>query len=197
MTTHNLSFSTLVLSFLLSTVFTANVDAHDDGLTCHEHPCTENYPGGACWDGYFRDENGDDTIDYQTSGQSLIALGALIHRFDHLVALSVSAYDPTVVRQLRAAFTELRQNIFIVLSLLNRSESAVDSKESEGLHQAALIVYNTTELSLLAEFRDIYSAIREDHHFILELKDVTLYLSRRYGLPDKILVALEDAAASC
>ncbi|MET0045087.1 MAG: hypothetical protein ABW100_16385 [Candidatus Thiodiazotropha sp. 6PLUC3] len=193
--THTISLRALVISILLNTVLTANLYAHDDGLTCHEHPCTENYPGGACWDGWFRDVDAGEY--HQTSGDSLISLAALIHRFDNLVVLSVGEYDSTVVRQLRAAVTELRQNIFTILSLLNRSESAVDPNESEGLHHAALIVYTTTELSLLTEFRDMHSAIREDHHFILELKDVTLYLSRRYGLPEKILVALGDAAASC
>lgn len=196
MTIHTTSIRTLLLSLLLNAVFTTNVYAHDDGLTCHEHPCDSTDPGGGCWGGFFMDENGDG-VELQTTGQSLIALRALIHRFDNLVALSPSAYDPIAVRQLRAAFTGLRHNIYIILSLLNRSESAINSNEGDGLHRAARVVYNATELSMLAKFIDMRSAVRENHHFTVGLKDVILYLSRHYGLPEKILVALGNTAASC
>lgn len=175
---NNSFFPALVLSLLLSAVFATNVYAHDDGLTCHQHPLPYQL-----------------TRIFVTS-YGRVDIGHLTHQIDNSIGEQPQVYAPEDVRKLRRAFTEIREAIELVSSLVARADRS-GPEDNKQILSLSHVLYRSLRLNQFVSYDAIVDGVRTRSPIALDTQNLKNYLSVELGVSDTLIILLEQAAQSC
>lgn len=168
-----------------SVIFPTAVLAHDDGLTCHEHPTPIYFP-----------MNFEEIKVVYTETESGIDLDRLIHRFDNSINQQPQAYVTEDVHKLRRAFSEIREAIGLVAGLVARAGRS-GPKDTRQIQSLSFDLYSALRLDKLISYDAIVNGIRTKQPIVLDAQNLMSYLIRERDVPDNIIIILDQAAQAC
>lgn len=173
------------ITVFVSAIVSSAVLAHDDGLTCHQHPdhvVISFY--------YAKIE-----VDY-TETESRIDLDRLMHRVDNSINQQPQAYVAEDVRKLRAAISEVKEALGLVAGLVARADRK-GPEDSRQIRSLSRDLYSALRLGKLVSYSAIVNGVSTKQAVVLDRQSLQAYLTRNRGVPDSIIILLDQAAQAC
>ena len=158
--------------------------AHDDGLTCHEHPVTTLQ---------FTIVNSD--------GSGFLEVGVLQHTVENLAANKLEDRSTKFTRQdvstVMKGISEFSEMVEIVRSLVIRAERFTDKAEKEDAIKVSQHLFGSLPISNFIKF-DIF--LKENRHstsILVSIDTLVDFLILQYEIPDSLAIIVRNASQSC
>jgi len=161
--------------------------AHDDGLTCHEHPTEPGLPGV--------------TIYSDLNRNTFIGIEVLQHKFENLAANALEErsakfkqqHVSTVIRGI-SEFTEM---VEIVSRLVIRAERINDKAEKENAIKVSENLFDNLPINSFMKFDSLLKENRHSISVLVSIDTLIDFLMFKYEVPDSLLIIVRNASQSC
>ena len=164
------------------------VMAHDDVLTCHEHPTTEPGLAGVT---IYSDRNNNTFID----------LDILQHMFENLATNELEMKSTKFKRQdvstVMKGISEFSEMVEIIRRLVIRAERITDNEEKEDAIVVTKHMFDSFPIRNFIKF-DIF--LKENRHstsVMVSIDTLINFLIRQYEVPDSLVIIVRNASQSC
>ncbi len=164
------------------------VMAHDDGLTCHEHPTTEPGLAGVT---IYSDRNNNTFID----------LDILQHMFENLAVNELekksTKFKGQDVSTVMKGISEFSEMVEIVRRLVIRAERFNDKAEKENAIKVSQHLFDSLPISNFIKFDIFLKENRQSTSVLVFIDTFVDFLILQYEIPDSLVIIVRNASQSC